>query len=90
MDEEKVLGILFVLGLVALVYGLCYRESIQNYIQKNDPTYTITCQEREGWVDYQTKTDPWRASIRRGGVWYFETLDGKKMSNSICYGEGQE
>lgn len=88
MNEKKVLGILFVLGAVAFIYAL-NRESIQNALQ-NNTVYTITCQEKEGWVDYQTHTDPWRASIRRGGVWYFETLDGKKMSNSICYGEGQE
>lgn len=85
MNEKIVLSILFVLGIAALVYGL-NRESLESVVGE-DKTYSISCETPKGWVEYKTHRKPFEASWRRGGVWYFETLEGKNITSTKCHSE---
>lgn len=50
---------------------------------------TITCQVREGWVDFQTNQTIYSSYGGRNSVWRFKTLDGKVRTFTNCYAVGE-
>lgn len=50
---------------------------------------TITCEVREGWVDYQTNQTIYSSYGGRNSVWRFKTIDGKIRTFTNCYAVGE-
>jgi hypothetical protein len=84
-----------VLALIALTSITTCGCEVTNGKEENDPKpekkviNTITCQVREGWVDFQTHQTIYSSYGGRNSVWRFATLDGKVRTFTNCYAVGE-
>ena len=82
---------LFVLLSAAIFFcGCTTSEEKRKYDEKRSRTYVIKCEMpgsrevKEYKVDFVNMMSP---TNHRGGIWRFETLDGKAVRSTICHVE---